>query len=243
MSPQLLTHGNTKTLKGQDQGWDTYILHLSPWTVSGVINVCRNASEGCRFSCLNTAGRGGMFKPGGTNSVQEARKRRTIMFAKNRDQFMELLVKDIEWAVRRTRRQGLKLAIRLNGTSDLPWERIRVRSRGDKTLMELFSDIQFYDYFKLLNRTAGTFENYHLTFSRSEVNELEARAAIQRGLNVAVVFDQLPETYMGLPVIDGDVNDLRFLDPQGVIVGLRAKGRAKKDTTGFVVRNVVDTVN
>ena len=237
MSLQLLTHSNIKTLKGMNQGWDTYILHLSPWTVSGVMNVCRNASEGCRFSCLNTAGQGGMFKPDGTNVVQAARKRRTVMFAKERDQFMDLLVKDIEWALRRTHRQGLKLAVRLNGTSDLPWERIRVRSRGDKTLMELFSDIQFYDYFKLLNKQTQRFSNYHLTFSRSEINEDQARSALEQGINVSVVFDQLPKTYWGRTVIDGDVTDLRFLDPQGVIVGLRAKGRAKKDTTGFVVRN------
>jgi hypothetical protein len=153
---------------------------------------------------------------------------------------MAQLVRDIERHVRRAERHGLKPAVRLNGTSDLPWERIRCGEHAN--VFERFPDVEFYDYTKVpvgIRRRALDIPNYHLTFSLAESNDDNARDAMAAGLNVAAVFavkrgQPLPETYWRRPVIDGDVSDLRFTDPAGCIVGLRAKGRAIKDRSGFV---------
>lgn len=117
---------------------------------------------------------------------------------------------------------------RLNGTSDIRWELHDVIQR--------FPDVQFYDYTKITNRRVKDLANYHLTFSQADGNGADVVKAIAAGMNVATVFRKvLPATHAGLPVHDGDSDDLRFLDPRGVIVGLKAKGRVKKDTSGFVV--------
>ena len=99
----------------------------------------------------------------------------------------------------------------------------------------MFADVQFYDYTKVPGRDLGI-PNYHLTFSLAESNEEDAAAELQRGMNIAVVFDGVPSEYLGVPVVDGDESDLRFLDPSGVVVGLKAKGEARGDTSGFVKR-------
>jgi hypothetical protein len=119
---------------------------------------------------------------------------------------------------------------RLNGTSDLSVEKWGI--------IEQFPDVQFYDYTKVLGRKVSHLPNYHLTFSAADGNDSDVALAIQQGMNVAMVFDKLPEAYMGRPVTNADETDLRFLDPKGTIAGLKAKGRAKKDTTGFVRRTI-----
>lgn len=232
---QLLSTGNPKTLKGERQGYMTYILHLAPSDVSGVMNTCPKATDGCRSACLNTAGRGGMFRKGETtNVIQEARKRKTRWFREDRDSFMLALADDIVRAVNQARRKGLIPVFRLNGTSDIAWEKYPVTGRS-RNIFTLFPTIQFYDYTKIPGRKVSDLDNYHLTFSAADGNELDVRRAVRDGMNVTVVFDRVPERYLGRPVFDGDESDLRFLDPKGVIVGLKAKGRAKKDTSGFVV--------
>lgn len=243
---KLLTVGNTKTLKGEAAGYKTFILHLAPASLSGY-NTCPAASSGCMAACLNTAGRGRFTR------TQEARIRRTKMFFEHRDAFMATLVKDIADGIRMAKREGLIPVFRLNGTSDIRWETVPVFTsvtyKGVTTIynapnvMIAFPDIQFYDYTKLTNRR-NIPANYHLTFSRSESNEDQIQLMALAGLlsmNVAVVFnvkpkDQLPKTYLSLPVVSGDNTDLRFLDPCGSVIGLTAKGLGKKDMSGFVVR-------
>lgn len=238
---KLLTPGisNAKIAKGEGE-YTTYILHLAPANLSGY-NVCPAASNGCKQACLNSAGRGRF------SNVQEARIRKTKMFFEQRSEFMALLVKDIEAAVRKAKRTRQKLAIRLNGTSDIDWESIQIATgpfgvRGPN-IFEMFRLVQFYDYTKRpdrLVRCAGI-KNYHLTFSRSEVNDRVADNAIKAGHNVAVVFSKaLPAEYKGRRVIDGTLTDLRFTDPKNCIVGLVAKGKGKKDTSGFVIDNYID---
>jgi hypothetical protein len=218
---KLLTIGNTKTVKGEAMGYQTYIMHLAPSTLSGY-NTCPMASNGCASACLNTAGRGRF------TATQEARVRKTKFFFEDRDTFMAQLVKDIEAAIRKAGREGFVPVFRLNGTSDIRWETVMVN--GFRNIMEMFPTVQFYDYTKLPNRR-NVPSNYHLTFSRSEVNE----HLIPQNMNVAVVFDSLPEVWNGRRVIDGTETDLRFLDPQNVVVGLLAKGKAKKDNSGFTI--------
>lgn len=230
---KLLTAGNPKTVKGMKKGFLSFILHLAPSNLSGY-NVCPMASIGCIFGCLNTAGRGG-FDP----RIPLARIRKTVMFMEQREQFMQQLVKDIEAGIRSAKRKRMRPVFRLNGTSDIRWETVAVTIKGKTypNIMSAYRKVQFYDYTKIPNRRDLP-ANYHLTFSRSETNEASIPTV---GYNTAVVFSTrkgiaLPDTYMGITVVDGDDTDLRFLDPRGVIVGLRAKGRAKKDTSGFVVK-------
>lgn len=226
---KLLTVGNPKLMKGEKAGYLSFVLHLSPANVSGY-ETCPKRTAGCTAACLNTAGRGGMFKPGGTNTIQEARKRKTRMFFEQRDEFLALLKKEIAQGIKYAEKKGLIPCFRLNGTSDIAWEKYGI--------IDQFPEVQFYDYTKMRNRKVAHLKNYHLTFSKADGNDMDVRLAAAAGMNVAVVFSgAMPETYIGKSVVDGDDTDLRFLDPTGVVVGLKAKGRARKDTSGFVVRS------
>ena len=236
---KLMTVGNPKVMKGFSQGVMTYILHLAPANVSGY-ETCPKRTAGCSAACLNTAGRGGIMKKGETtNVIQEARKRKTRLFFEDRALFMSMLVADIELGIKQCQKSGLFPAFRLNGTSDISWEKFSVVRGGKvfKNIFAAFPDNQFYDYTKMLNRKVDEIQNYHLTFSAADGNEKDVAKAIEQGYNIAVVFGfALPTEYLGLKVFGGDESDLRFLDPANVVVGLTAKGKAKKDTSGFVVQ-------
>ena len=235
---KLLSTANPKIQKGTKLGYLSFILHLAPATLSGK-ETCPKRTAGCTAACLNTAGRGGMFRKGeNTNIIQQARIRKTQLFFSDRDTFMEQLEQDINLGIKQARRLGLTPVFRLNGTSDLSWEKYKLKG-SNKNVFEMFDNIQFYDYTKVLGRKVKHIPNYHLTFSAADGNERDVAGAIEQGMNIAMVFDKLPAEYMGLPVINADDTDLRFLDPKGCIAGLKAKGRAKKDTSGFV-RRVVD---
>lgn len=222
---KLLSLSNSKTRKGEKFGWITGIVHLAPHKLSGH-NVCPMASKGCSAACLNTAGFG--FYP----RVQEARIAKTKLFFNDRNAFLSLLAGEIAtWQIA-AKAKGMHLAIRLNGTSDIAWESIC-------DIIQRFPSVQFYDYTKIPARLMrSTPDNYHLTFSRSESNGEQAKLLSNLGHNIAVVFAKsLPKTYWGKRVIDGDISDLRFKDPKGVIVGLTAKGRGQTDQSGFVIRD------
>lgn len=207
----------------------SYLIYLAPHTQSGKYNVCPMASVGCAKACLYTAGRGRY------QNVKDARIKRTKFFFEHRNDFKACVYSEIVAAKRKADREGKKLAIRLNATSDIVWE---------KTWPEVFThfkDLAFYDYTPNFRRMLNNWKlpkNYHLTLSRKEDNDHEIQRVIKdnRRANVAVVFDKLPKTYLGRKVIDGDEHDLRIIDKKGVIVGLKQKGRARHDTTGFVVR-------
>jgi hypothetical protein len=231
-----LSTANPKIQKGSKLGYLSFILHLAPADLSGK-EVCPKRTAGCTAACLNTAGRGGMFRKGeNTNIIQQARIRKTKMFFEDRAGFMAQLIKDIELGIKQAARLGLTPVFRLNGTSDLAWEKYAVP--GARNIFDLFPTVTFYDYTKVLGRKVADIPNYDLTFSAADGNDADVKKAIAAGMNVAMVFDKLPETYMGRPVINADDTDLRFLDPRGVICGLKAKGRAKKDTSGFVRRTI-----
>lgn len=236
-SMNLLTIQNAKTTKGEKLGFITGIMYLAPHTQSGK-NVCAFASKGCAKACLYTAGRG-IYK-----KIQQARINKTKQFFNSPKDFIEILASDIHTLIRKCEREKMLPAVRLNGTSDLPWENFG--GNFGVSLMERFPKVQFYDYTKNPNRMKaylkGNFpSNYHLTFSRSEVNNLVCEEILKMGGNVAYVFDvrksqPLPKTYLGFNVVDGDEHDLRFLDKNNSILGLRGKGRAKNDKTNFVIK-------
>ena len=227
MKSLLSIDTNAKTVKGQKQGYRTGILYLAPASVSGVINVCAFASPACETACLYTAGRGAF------NSVQKARIAKTRLYVSDKSAFVETLKTNVRQLIAKCAKANATPTVRLNGTSDIGWERYGI--------IQAFNGTQFYDYTKnfvrMLSFLSGAMpSNYSLTFSRSETNETQCLDVLNRGGNVAVVFrNELPTHWNGFPVINGDENDLRFLDPKGVVVGLKAKGKAKSDTTGFVV--------
>lgn len=225
----LLTIANAKTVKGEDLGYLTGILYMAPSTFVKGLNVCKFASEGCKKACLFSAGRG-VMRP-----VIQARVRRSELFRDDQLAFFEQLNHEIRQLRDKAKRKGMKLAIRLNGTSDISWENIIVPMFKDKNIFQLYPEIQFYDYTKNFTRVKNNkLNNYHLTLSRSETNEAKVLPLVSKS-NVAIVFKDVPSTYKGFKVINGDSHDLRFLDEKGVIVGLTAKGKAKKDLSGFVV--------
>lgn len=221
---------NPKTPKGNKFGYLTAILYLAPADTSGT-EVCPGRSKGCTADCLYYAGRGQ------TNTVQEARVRKTKWFHEDKQAFMKQLDLEIcAFKYKATVKKDMPHCVRLNGTSDIKWEDF-IYEDSYLNIMNCNPATQFYDYTKVLHRNPPS--NYHLTFSLSETNEKLAVKALDKGWNVSVVFrDKLPKTYTignrTLPVIDGDLHDLRFLDKQACIVGLKAKGRARRDTSGFV---------
>jgi hypothetical protein len=222
MTYQILGVGNNaKTIKGDGSEYVTAIRYLKPFKTmfkGKVHNLCAMAETAkCHEGCLFTAGRGAM------NTVQQGRERKTMWLLSDPVGFYDALNKDIETFIRRQRKNGITPCIRLGGTDD----------KGDGIkLAEHHPDAQFYDYTKVIKRAYQKLPaNYHITLSYSEADMKYADEVV-----MAVVFrDKLPDTFRGLQVIDGDKDDLRFLDPKGVVVGLLAKGRAKKDTSGFVI--------
>lgn len=228
----MLLTTNTKLKKSLELGYKTFGIHLAPSDLSGK-DVCPSASEGCRAACLYSAGYGAY------PMVQQARIRKTQLFTSNNKAFLQTLIGEVETAIRRTRKNGLIPCFRLNLTSDIPWENIKI---DGKNIMEMFPDVQFYDYSKSLRRMIKFLmgempKNYHLTFSRSESNEDACRIVMGMGGNVAVVYhNKLKKTRLNKKVISGDEHDLRFLDPKGIVVGLVSKGsKGKADRTGFAL--------
>jgi hypothetical protein len=236
----LLTHerANPKVAKSEKLGILTGVLHLAPADLSGY-EVCPMRSAGCTAACLHTAG-----NPAYLENKKRSRIVRTKAFFENREGFMNLLVLEMAKHIESAAKQKMEPAFRLNGTSDIRWEAIRFKPDnwvcekakimgGIGTIFEHFFDIQFYDYTKIHNRKRVP-ENYHLTFSLNETNR---EFATHQPHNIAVVFKgKLPTEYLGRPVIDGDEHDYRPDDPQGVVVGLKVKGKGREDNTGFVIQ-------
>jgi hypothetical protein len=222
---------NAKTVKGDGSEYLTAIMYLAPADQVEGINMCPMAVlAGCKSGCLNTAGRGQM------NCVQQARVRKTILWRDNPELFLEYLRADLKRFSAYCLRKAIKPCVRLNGTSDVPWE-LHIDMAVE------FPEIQFYDYTKTSNRLNRTLpDNYSITLSYSEASDRYAgivtSAAQKTGANLAVVWrskDVIPKTFLGRTVVDGDKDDLRFLDPAGGVVALYAKGSAKHDTSGFVI--------
>ena len=233
----LLTAGNAKIVKGEKLGYITKGLHFAPANLSGH-EVCRWRSKGCTMSCLNTAGRGQM------QNTQDARIAKTKLFFDRQFDFLAKLSKEITSSIKSAVKKEMEAVFRLNLTSDITWEFVFFDEEKPQTIFDKFPETQFYDYTKSFQRMAQFLNgelpsNYHLTFSRSENNQKLVEMVLEMGGNVAVVFrDRLPKTWKGFEVINGDENDLRFLDKQGVVVGLIEKGMAKKDKTGFVQEGI-----
>jgi len=266
MKKLLNIDANAKTVKGQKQGFLTAVLYLAPYKMSG-FNVCPMAEQaGCHAGCLNTAGRGGISKgskrfrtPAGLvpdNAIQHARIDRTRLFIDDRPEFFRRLYQEIRAFLRKAERMQLTPVIRLNGTSDILWEKIPMPVSDNKrgihcifaNVFSVFPEVQFYDYTKIYKRLYRELpRNYYLALSYSEASEKYAakcwEAWRETGCNLVIVYrdrDAIDQASMFAEecrkrFVDGDANDLRFLDPKNAIVALKAKGKARKDSSGFVI--------
>ena len=214
---------NAKTIKGDGDEYITAILYLKPSMM-----LCPMSKKAhCLDGCLYSAGRGAF------NSVQESRTRKTKFLMQDRIGFMQALQSDLDKFAKYCIKKDVQPVVRLNGTSDC-------------NFLEIIRDIpeiQFYDYTKVYNRLDKNLpSNYHVTLSYSEADTDYTKKVVDKakakGINLAVVFrdkNKIPTEFLGRKVIDGDQDDLRFLDPDNVIVALYAKGQAKKDHSGFVI--------
>lgn len=257
--PRLFSVDNQKAAKASGFGYLNAIHYMAPYTLGGFGSVCSHSTAACEANCLGwQSGHAAMVTDldKGTNSVRESRKLKAQLFMTNRVTYLNALACDIARIVTKARRDGLEPCIRLNGSSDIAFERMNF-TLSDKTIaaiaklygsppplfatiLALFPDIQFVDYTKNPNRLGKSPPNLDLTFSYGVSNSTDCVKALLAGHNVAMIFDGgLPESFAGFPVINGDIHDLRHLDAKGGnIVGLTPKGkRAKADQTGFIVRH------
>lgn len=234
----LLSFNNVKTIKGEKEGYKTYILYMSPFNQNSKgVNLCPMASQGCAQACLFGSGFGGLY-----TGVEKGRIEKSEFYLSNRIGFLDKVISEITKLEKKFANSEFKLAIRLNGTTDISYE--KQKASNGKTIFETFPNVQFYDYTKNYTRFNKVLpSNYHLTFSRSEINHEISMDLLNKGNNVAMVFDKLPKTFNGFEVINGDENDLRFLDKKGVIVGLKYKKLTKKGSdneqpfkSGFALR-------
>lgn len=230
----LLSKGttNSKTAKNDIK---TFILYLAPHNLNKKgITLCPQASEGCIASCLYSAGRGKF------SNVQSSRINKANYYVTDKKAFVKQLVFEVRKEIEKASKKGEKIAFRLNGTSDIDF--IYLMNKYENFDIELiqYDKVYFYDYTKSLPRAKRYKDSrkYTLTFSKSEINENETNEAFKLGINVAAVFkNELPKYYKGVKVVDGDKSDLEMIKYKGVILGLKAKGDAKKDNSGFVITN------
>lgn len=232
MPKKLLSPGatNAKTKKNEIK---TFILYLMPYNQNSEgRNLCPHASKGCAAACLVSAGRGSF------SNVIKARVNKTELFVKNKLAFLNKLADEITQETHKAKKGGYRVAFRLNGTSDVDFIYM-LKKYGFLDIETLIPHAVFYDYTKNIQKAIRykAHPNYTVTFSRAEDNAVKTELAIRHGVNVAAVFNQLPNTWKGVDVVDGDKSDLQMLKYNGVILGLKAKGSARKDTTGFTILN------
>ena len=242
--PLISIDTNAKTVKGQKEGFLTGILYMAPANLSGYNTCGMELIAVCKEACLNTAGLGGVY-----SSIQLARINKAKLYFEHRELFMHNIVLDIKKLIAAASKKGFIPLVRLNGTSDIPWENVPLTVDGIEypNIMSVFPDLQFYDYTKRANRVDLP-KNYDLTFSYSGVLPYQkyVKIAMQNKMRIAVVFrteKQIPKKFLGLNCVSGDNTDIRHIEAGNIIVALYAKGKAKKDNTGFVVDNVKPVFN
>ena len=232
----LLSKGITNA-KTKKNSLKTFILYLAPYNQNDKkINICPSASKGCAAACLFTAGRGKM------DHTKNARINKTNYFVYNKELFIKQLASEIIRETAKAEKKNEKIAFRLNGTSDQDFVHL-LKKYASLDIADLYPTAVFYDYTKILGKVKKYKDhiNYYLTFSRAEDNESQTLSALNQGANVSIVFSgELPQYWRGFKVVDGDTSDLVMIYNKNVVLGLRAKGDAKKDKSGFVVTALIE---
>ncbi|QDP53050.1 MAG: hypothetical protein GOVbin3107_48 [Prokaryotic dsDNA virus sp.] len=222
--------GNAKINKNEVT---TYNLSLAPYKQNAKgTNICPKASKGCALACLFTAGRGKF------TNVQQARINKTNYYLFDRQKFINQLAKEINKIAIKSKLTNEIFALRLNTLSDVDFV-YQLKKYADLDLLndDTYKNIIVYDYTAIPGKVKKYLDTrYHVTLSRKEDNEQDVMNVLNAGGNVSIVFrNELPDTYKGFKVVDGDKTDLEMTKYKNVVLGLKAKGDAKKDTTGFVV--------
>jgi hypothetical protein len=208
----------------------TYAIYLSPAKQSGY-NVCSHSTPECRLGCLNTSGRAGMELIAGKTKTANCRNKKTRLFYEEPEFFMAWMIAEIKYYRRKAQRDNFFFSVRINATSDIDWQNVKVNGQ---TIFELFPDVSFYDYTKNPTKYINKADNYHLTFSYTGRNWGLCEVLLKQGNNVAMVFNvkhekYLPAMYKGYQVINGDLTDYRIADAKGIIVGLKWKRIANRE--------------
>lgn len=213
-----------------------YSLYLAPAKLSGY-EVCPMRTKECTKLCLHESGVNSMSMNG--DQINQSRITKTKLFFEHREFFMQWMIHEINFFKKKAEKLGYRFSVRLNNTSDINPESFYIKQGNSSVnILELFPDVQFYDYTKVLNRInlKKKYKNYDLTFSFSGTNIDEVMKAFQSKTRVAVVFKEVPKTFWDKKVIDGDKYDMRYYDPKNVVVGLKFKRvRTKLTKSSFVV--------
>lgn len=224
-------NSSSKIMKNQKvNNQHTYAIYLAPANTSGY-NVCSHSTKECRLGCLATSGRQAIEIFSGIDSIKNARIKKTKLFYEEPEYFMQWLIAEIKSAKAKAERKGFYFSVRLNATSDIDWQNVKVNGAS---IFEIFSDVQFYDYTKNVNKFIAKPTNYHLTYSFTGRNWNQSKVLLEKGFNVAMVFNttketELPTEYKGFKVINGDLTDYRIDDAKGIIIGLKWKRIANRE--------------
>lgn len=219
-------------------GTYTYSLYLSPANTSGY-NACSHSTPECRRGCLATSGRAAIEIFSGINTIANARIKKTRLLFEHQEFFMQWLIADIEYHLKRAYQKGYKFSVRLNDTSDIDWANVKFNGQN---IFEIFPDVQFYDYTKNHNKFENKPTNYHLTLSYTGRNWDKCKEVLAKGFNVAMVFNvkketELPAKFDGFDVVNGDLTDNRIDDAKGVIIGLKWKRIADREAEKDVLNS------
>ena len=228
-----------KIMKNQKVfGIMTYSLYLSPAKTSGY-DACPHSTHECRLGCLATSGRNKIEILGGKSTIMDARIKKTKLFFEENQFFMHWLVAEIASYKKIAEKKGYGFSVRLNCTSDIDWDKFFVNGQN---VFDIFNDVNFYDYTKIFSKFLDIAPNYHLTFSFTGGNWDACEKLLNKGHNIAMVFNvkkesELPSYYKGFKVINGDESDYRIADQKGVIIGLKWKRIANKEAEKEVLNS------
>jgi len=221
----------TKHKKSKKYGELTYSLYLAPGKTSGY-EVCPGRTKECSALCLNESGMNTMTRKDKGDVINDSRIAKTKLFFEHREFFMKMLITEIQSGITRAKKLNYKFSVRLNNTSDI--SPLDFQLNG-KNILELFPDIQFYEYTKVASRAElmKVYKNYDITFSYTGYNLTECQNMLLNKIRVAVVFKNVPENFIGYKVVDGDKYDMRYKDKKAVIIGLKYKRVRTKLTSKF----------
>lgn len=230
---------SSKLTKNGKVGQFTYGVYLAPASTSGY-NVCLNSTPECRLGCLATSGRAAIDIFSGVTRISDARIKKTKLFHEDQTFFMDWLVAEIKAYKAKAVKLGLYFSVRLNCTSDIDWATVK---HNGLNIFEIYPDVQFYDYTKQLTKLFNPIANYQLTLSYTGYKPELYKSMLKQGNNIAVVFNvkhetDLPKTFMGFPVVNGDLTDYRVADAKGVVVGLKWKRIADRNAEKQILNSV-----
>ena len=231
-----VNHSSKLKKNGKVSGQLTYGLYLAPHKVSGY-NTCSYSTPECRMGCLHASGLAAVEEFAGLSMIKDCRIKKTKLFYEHPEFFMAWMIAEIKSKQATAKRKGFEFSARLNCTSDIDWQNVKVNGQS---IFEIFPDITFYDYTKNPNKFISKPDNYHLTLSYTGRNWNACKAVLKQGVNVALVFNvkretEIPATFKGYQVINGDITDYRVDDAKGIIVGLKWKRIANRQAEAKVL--------